>query len=279
MDNKREIQKVWSAEQEILDVIHKVCLENNLRYSLAYGTLIGAVRHKGFIPWDDDIDIMMPREDYEKLLQIWSQSVPNNYILQDYHTDNDYTNNFAKIRKDHTTFLQTEDERSKKYHKGIFVDIFPGDRMPTNFFLQKIQYIFFAINLLYSRGYRSGSKGVIGIIERILLLVPKRYYFKLRDKAESIMKYWNNQNGEYIFANTIRECKKLYPDNMFDNLQNIEFNGKSYYSVKDIDKILCIKYGNYMQLPPENERIWKHHPIIVDFEHNYEELGECNDEC
>lgn len=273
-DNKREIQKVWDVEQEILDVVHNVCLENDLKYSLAYGTLIGAVRHKGFIPWDDDIDIMMPREDYEKLLQIWSRSAPKDYILQNYHTNSDYTNNFAKIRKNHTTFLQSKDERNKKYHKGIFVDIFPGDRMPTNFFLQKIQYIFFAINLLYSRGYRSGSKGVIGIIERTLLLVPKRYYFKLRDKTEAIMKYWNNQNGEYIFANTIQECKKLYPGNMFDNLQNIEFNGKSYYAVKDIDKVLCIKYGNYMQLPPKNERMWKHHPIIIDFEHNYEELGE-----
>lgn len=69
-------RQIWATEQEILDVIHQVCTEYGLRYSLAYGTLIGAVRHKGFIPWDDDIDLMMPREDYEKLLAIWNEAAP-----------------------------------------------------------------------------------------------------------------------------------------------------------------------------------------------------------
>lgn len=118
-------QQIWATEQEILDVIHQVCTEHGLRYSLAYGTLLGAVRHKGFIPWDDDIDLMMPREDYEKLLVIWNQSAPKGYILQNTRTDSDFTQNFTKIRKDHTTFLQDEAERTKHYHKGIFVDIFP----------------------------------------------------------------------------------------------------------------------------------------------------------
>lgn len=82
-------QQIWATEQEILDVIHQVCTEHGLRYSLAYGTLIGAVRHKGFIPWDDDIDIMMPREDYEKLIAVWNQSAPKGYILQNTRTDSD----------------------------------------------------------------------------------------------------------------------------------------------------------------------------------------------
>lgn len=107
-------QQIWATEQEILDVIHQVCTEHGLRYSLAYGTLIGAVRHKGFIPWDDDIDLMMPREDYEKLLVIWNQSAPKGYILQNTRTDSDFTQNFTKIRKDHTTFLQDEAERTKQ---------------------------------------------------------------------------------------------------------------------------------------------------------------------
>lgn len=123
-------QQIWATEQEILDVIHQVCTEHGLRYSLAYGTLLGAVRHKGFIPWDDDIDLMMPREDYEKLLVIWNQSAPKGYILQNTRTDPDFTQNFTKIRKDHTTFLQGESEREKHYHKGIFVDIFPAIGSP-----------------------------------------------------------------------------------------------------------------------------------------------------
>mgnify|MGYP000031386595 FL=1 len=71
MTQREEIEAVWNTEREILDVVHRVCTENNLRYSLAYGTLLGAVRHGGFIPWDDDVDLIMPREDYEVLLKIW----------------------------------------------------------------------------------------------------------------------------------------------------------------------------------------------------------------
>ena len=121
-----EIQvKLWKNEQEILDVVHEVCVSNRLKYSLAYGTLLGAVRHGGFIPWDDDIDILMPREDYTKLLEIWSEIAPEDYILQEPYSSSDITNNFVKIRKNHTTFMQTEAEKKCKYHKGIFIDITP----------------------------------------------------------------------------------------------------------------------------------------------------------
>ena len=116
--------KVWDVEQEILDVVVDVCDKNNLKYSLAYGTLIGAVRHKGFIPWDDDIDIMMPREDYEKLRKIWNGVAPKGYILQDHYTDLDYPNNFIKIRKDNTTFIQNEEEKSKNFIKEFLLTFF-----------------------------------------------------------------------------------------------------------------------------------------------------------
>ena len=186
-------QQIWATEQEILDVIHQVCTEHGLRYSLAYGTLIGAVRHKGFIPWDDDIDLMMPREDYEKLLVIWNQSAPKGYILQNTRTDSDFTQNFTKIRKDHTTFLQDEAERTKHYHKGIFVDIFPGDRVPSGKLEKTVQYIACAINLLYSRGHTSGSGGLIGKAESILLKAPKKKYTIRRERDEKSIRRWNGK--------------------------------------------------------------------------------------
>lgn len=267
-------QQIWAAEQEILDVIHQVCTAHGLRYSLAYGTLIGAVRHKGFIPWDDDIDIMMPREDYEKLLAVWDQSAPKGYILQNTRTDSDFTQNFTKIRKDHTTFLQGEEERTKQYHKGIFVDIFPGDRVPSGKIGRKIQYIACAVNLLYSRGHTSGSGGMIGKVERFLLKVPKEKYLVRRERAEKRIRSWNgNEALLYVFPNTIGCSRKIYPANLFEDMKTIEFNGKQYMCVADADTILRIEYGDYMQLPPEEERVWKHHPFLIDFEHNYEELS------
>lgn len=186
-------QQIWATEQEILDVIHQVCTEHGLRYSLAYGTLIGAVRHKGFIPWDDDIDLMMPREDYEKLLVIWNQSAPKGYILQNTRTDSDFTQNFTKIRKDHTTFLQDESEREKHYHKGIFVDIFPGDRVAPSKLGKNVQYIACAIDLLYSRGHTSGSGGLIGKAESILLKAPKKKHATRRERAEKSIRRWNGK--------------------------------------------------------------------------------------
>ena len=268
-----QIKQVWSVEQEILDVIHKVCSDHNLRYTLAYGTLIGAVRHGGFIPWDDDIDMIMPRDDYEKLLEIWENAAPAGYILQNIRTNEDYTNTFSKVRKNHTTFLQDEAEAAKQYHKGIFVDIFPADRVADNAVSNKVQYIACAVNLLYTRGYTSGSGGFIGAIERILLALPKCVHPMLRKASEKIIRRWNNHDELRWFApSTIVAAKRYYASNLFDDMKEIDFSQKRYLCVADPDTFLRVDYGDYMQLPPEEERVWKHHPIIIDFEHNYEEL-------
>ena len=268
-----QIKHVWEVEQEILDVIHRICTDHDLRYSLAYGTLIGAVRHGGFIPWDDDIDLVMPREDYEKLLAIWDEVAPAGYILQNIRTNADYTNTFTKIRKDHTTFLQDDAERDKKYHKGIFVDIFPGDRVAPGKVTRAIQYIASAINLLYTRGYPSGSTGVIGLTEKVLLALPASIRPSVRKKTEKFIRKWNDQNELlWYFPSTIIAAKRYYGADLFENLGAIQYCGKQYRCVADPDSFLRVDYGDYMQLPPEEDRVWKHHPIIIDFERNYEEL-------
>ena len=254
-------------------MIHQICTKYGLRYSLAYGTLLGAVRHGGFIPWDDDIDIMMPREDYDKLLQIWNDVAPKEYILVNGNTNSDYTNNFSKIVKEHTTFLQYDSDRAKNFPKGIFVDIFPGDRTAPGKVRRLLQYYACAVNLLFSRGYTSGSSGVIGIAERILLRVPRKFHRFFRQVAERYLTRWNEKvNTPYIFPCTIGACKKYYPEGMFEKMTTISFNDKEYCSIFDTDRYLKLAFGDYMQLPPEEERTWKHHPIIIDFERNYEEL-------
>lgn len=277
MNDKDNIQKqLWDTEQDILNVIHKVCEDNNLKYSLAWGTLIGAIRHKGFIPWDDDIDIMMPREDYDKLLSLWPTLDLPDYILEDYHVDNGYVNNFAKVRRNNTTFLQYEIERDRGHHKGIFVDIFPGDRKAPGKISSLFQYLAFAINLLYSRGYSSGAKGFQGTFEKILLNTNKKNYFKRKMLAEKFMTKWTKCNTEIIFPCTIQCSEWFFPADLFDDLIDVSFNGKEYKAIKKYDEYLKIAYGNYMELPPEEERVWKHHPIIIDFEHNYEDILEDN---
>lgn len=271
---EEQISQVWAVEQEILDVVHRICTEYGLRCSLAYGTLIGAVRHGGFIPWDDDIDLVMPREDYEKLLSIWNDVAPEGYILQNIRTDPDYTNTFTKIRKDHTTFLQDEAERQKHYHKGIFVDIFPGDRVAPGKVSRMVQYFACAVNLLYTRGYTSGSGGLVGVMEQILLALPKGIRPAIRNATEKIIRNWNGRDElKWFFPSTIGSAKRFYSPKLFEGLGVILYCGKRYSCVADPDAFLRVDYGDYMQFPPEEERIWKHHPIIIDFEHNYEELN------
>ncbi|MCR5809445.1 MAG: LicD family protein [Clostridiales bacterium] len=275
-DNNELLSRLWDTEQEILDVIDAFCRENGLRYSLAYGTLLGAVRHGGFIPWDDDVDIMMPRDDYDKFKMLWKQKAPHGFMLQDEDVEDGYINNFMKIRKDHTTYLQFEYERWIPLHKGMFVDIFPGDRQAPGGFARKLQQSEFLLSLLYNRGYTGNKKGISALCERCLLnLVPKRMHRKLSVWLGKKSRRWNDKTSNaLIFPVTARSCKKTYRADLFDDVRRIEFRGKQYYATRDTDSYLKTAYGDYLMLPPENERIWTHHPIIIDFSRNYDELSE-----
>ncbi len=272
----KDIKELQSILLELIMEVHSICCENGIKYFLAFGSLIGAVRHKGFIPWDDDVDIMMPREDYNKFKLLWKQDPPKGFILQDEDVEDKYENNFMKIRKDHTTFLQFEGERKNSRHKGIFVDVFPGDRQAPNRLLQLIQKSEFVLSLLYNRGYTSTDKGVRAFFEKFLLrLVPRRFYRSFSTWLGKRGRRWNSKkDSSVIFPVTIRSCNRLYPADLFENMQEIEFRGRLYNAVRDTEKYLSIAYGDFMKLPPESERVWKHHPIILDFSRNYDELSE-----
>ena len=268
------MEDVRAVEQSILDQVSRICEENSLRYSLTYGTLLGAVRHGGFIPWDDDIDISMPREDYEKLMSIWPNIAPDDLVLDRCDLDPENCNVFSKIRKDHTTFLQFDYERTLGFHKGIFIDIFPADRVPDSKIARLLQYADFSLMLLFNRGFLSGTKGIIGFSERVLLkLVPKRRYFTVSRFFAKRGRRWNgNLHGNIIFPVTIRDCKRYYPADLYESLQRIPFQGCYYSAYHDPDRFLKIRYGDYMQLPPKEDQVWKHPPLVIDYTRNYEEL-------
>ena len=124
--DKETLDKLHQVELEILDDFVSVCEKHKLRYFLTGGTMLGAIRHKGFIPWDDDIDIGMPREDYDKFIKIGSEALGNKYTLDCFELNKKYYLPFAKIKKNNTIFDEGLDDKN---HKGIFIDIIPFENV------------------------------------------------------------------------------------------------------------------------------------------------------
>ena len=265
---------IWAVELTILDKIDSICRLHNLRYSLAYGTMLGAIRHKGFIPWDDDVDLIMPRSDYDRFIELWKKENPKEFILQNKYIENGFTQNFTKIRKDHTTFLQSKQDIEANIHTGIFVDIFPGNCVAPTKWGRKRQLLFSAINLLYARNKISKSSGVTVFIEKVLLSFPPKLKMKIYAFSDKYLQKYDDDSYGFFFPNTIEWAKKVYPRDLFDNLIEVEFMGRKYLCAKEYDNILSFEYGNYMQLPPIEKRVLTHHPILINFEKNFDELSE-----
>lgn len=272
MDDKS--RKLQLTELEIMILIDRICTDNNIDYSLCGGTLIGAVRHKGFVPWDDDLDIRMSRSNYNKFIEVWNQIKPEGYILQNKENTPEFSQTFTKIRKDNTTFLQFELERGL-YHTGIFVDLFPFDRIPQT----KISKSFFHLGclkyLIYSRENDFAHVNPIldGIVKLLMRVTAKKQRRKYLEKFEKkLNSYQNNTDWNFVATDALSTMKIELPSDMTDEYVRLEFEGHQFMCFKKWDIYLKTFFGDYMQYPPVEERTWTHTPLIIDFEHNYEEL-------
>ena len=268
------LKKLQETQTEILNIIDRICREHDIKYSLYAGSLLGAVRHEGFIPWDDDLDICMMRSDYDKFIKIWEELSPEGYILQNKENTRTFTQTFTKIRKEHTTFLQYDFERGA-YHTGIFVDIFPMDRIPNG----GIKKILFRWNcmkyILFTREFipEKSSTYVKFVSKMILNTTPKRIRMDKRSKLlKKITKYKEGKKYSIVGIETIDSLRKVKSYDIFDEIIELPFENNKICCIKKWDEELKIHYGDYMKLPPVEERTWTHHPIILDFEHSYEEL-------
>lgn len=276
LNSDTTLKRLQETQIEILNEIDRVCRENGLKYSLYAGTLLGAVRHKGFIPWDDDLDICMPRADYEKLLDIWEEKADKLFILFNKRKSPSYGQSFSKIRKDHTCFLQFEKERGK-YHTGIFVDIFPVDRMPDGKIAEKVFIFKCMMYQLFVREYVPPKANFVVKVfcKLILRLTSHKSRLKLITRLErDLTKLSDDTSKRIVFVETPSTYTKSMSPDLMDEYENLVFCDKSYMCIKKWDEYLKVKYKNYMELPPIEERVWKHHPIILNFEQNYDEIVE-----
>ena len=264
--DEETLKKLHKIEVEILDEIVRICDKNNIDYFLVGGTLLGAVRHKGFIPWDDDIDIGMTRKDFKKFIECASKDLDSKYNIQYKDTNKEYYLNFIKIMKNNTIF-EENDKIEYKGEKGIFVDIFPFDNTNNRdslvqFFQAKLSNLIRSI--LYIRIGIKSKNPFKKIIKNILFFIPNQKLLNVQEKVMSLNK---NDNSKYLtaFSGTYSYKKDTYLREKMFPLKKLSFEGKEYKVLNDYKYYLENLYGdNYMELPPVEKRK-THNPNRIKF--------------
>lgn len=265
MDNKL-LKKLQNTELDILDAIHAYCKAHQIRYSLFYGTAIGAVRHQGFIPWDDDVDIVMTRENYKKFCKIWETTPMQGYFLQNTERDLRSGINHAKIRKDNTILL-SKGENPHVGHHGVWVDIFILDKVPEDpkqeRFIRKNAYKCFL--LTRANAYNTAQPFGKRLLKRALRLIPQGVRKKRLEKAEAaIQRFADMEQGYFWMSLSCPEdmaCQ--FPMSMTEHYHKVLFEEQEFYIFDQIEAALRIIYGDFMKLPPAEEQICKHMPVQV----------------
>lgn len=248
---KKELQK---KQLEILDEIKRLCEKHKIKYWLDSGSCLGAVRHKGFIPWDDDIDLGMLRKDYDKFIKICKKELDNKFYLQTTETDNNFALEFTKIRMNNTLLREKLNE-GKNIHQGIFIDIFPYDNTSNNKFIRNyLQYKTAILRILVLRklGYTVKPKSLFQkIFINILTFLSQFINIKnIRKKLNKI--YYKYKTGEYVAVFVGTNIKgNVHKASIFKETINVPFEDRMYPIPKKYDEYLTNGYGDYMTPPPK----------------------------
>ncbi|MBD3107613.1 LicD family protein [Bacillus sp. AGMB 02131] len=258
----RELQLV---ELEILKDVVKICEENNLRYFLMGGTFLGAVRHKGFIPWDDDIDIAMPREDYENFFEIVDQKLHGDYIYKNFKKGNEKTIYFSRV--ENINFEIEDNSAIKKRIRNAWIDIFPLDGMPNNRlvrFFHKIRLLYLRVTLQYSQFSVIVNQNLPNrpLHENILIKIGKMINFerildteKCMNKLDIALKKYNYHNSKYVvnFMGAYK-FKEMFLREIYDDTEKYEFETEQLIAPKNFNFVLSQMYGDYMTPPREDAK-------------------------
>lgn len=270
MGRKLEIGDIHLIMLDLMDRLHKVCEDHGLKYYLTYGTLIGAIRHNGFIPWDDDFDIMVPRKDYDRLIAILEKEEDPRYrIITRANTPN-YYNGIARYCDMNYIFKNELDV--KQYDHGIFIDIYPLDSCGAT--PEETENVHKRIRKLNAQYIMYCNKKSLSSKARILLRIPYYYWLHLRygsdfgKKAEEITEeiiYSNfTDNSEYLGVYWENQDFRMFPRKCFDNRSLHDFEDRTYWIPDGYDELLTMQYGNYMILPPEDQRTATHSYSIYE---------------
>lgn len=263
----KEIKKI---SLDTLKLITDRCKELNLKYVLMWGTLIGAVRHKGFIPWDDDIDIAMPRNDYEKLIQNMIKDSTNVYSLVSIYNKEDYYYLVSRVVNNKTIIKLNKKSNKNQMDHGVFVDIYPIDKCGSNFceavkfFNKQMRLETFRTMALAQSFIRPRNSMLKGVIKYPLYLFSKvKGYKYFQNKLEFNVKSNNNNKISNYYCcwcgtGGMDAEKLIFDRDIFKEVIECKFENYIFTIPKEYDYILKQVYGDYMKLPPENKRIGHH---------------------
>lgn len=259
---------------ELLREIDRICRKHDIPYVLFCGTALGAVRHKGFIPWDDDLDVSMLRPDYERFLQVAPAELQDAYYLQAEFSEH-WPMNFSKLRKNNTTYLEKYHPKDPHHHQGIYVDIFPCDNAADAAWVRKLQFYASRVvvaKALFRRGYETDSrlKRVFMALCRLLPNGPFHRFAMGKGRGKS--RYVHT-----FLACTSKPKKGTYQREWFTERVEMDFEDMKAPVSAHYDALLTTMYGDYMRLPDEQERKIKEHAVLIDTGCNYTEYEHYRD--
>lgn len=280
--SSKQLRKLQLDQLEILKEVDRICRANNIPYYITGGTMLGAVRHKGFIPWDDDIDVSMLREDYEKFCTICKNVLDKRrFFLQTWDTDKYYPYQYGRIRMNNTLYIRPGHENAK-HHNGINIDLFPVDNVPENHVL----CIIYKTGCEVFRKMLYAPVGAVRSTSLIQRIIYKGLSYFGKDKTKKLFNKWITFFGKFsssrvdavgfAYRLSSTDKKNLGKDNYYEmyygmkrekvtDLIEYEFEGMKFLGVRDYDYYLRTLYGDYMTLPPIEKRSGDHKASIIKF--------------
>lgn len=265
-----ELDQIHKILLKILLDFDRLCREQNIHYFLGGGTLLGAVRHGGFIPWDDDVDVMMKREDYDKLCNLPQSVIPSGLFLQTYKSDPYYHGDMAKIRLEHTVYSTEFSSQFEKMHNGFFIDIFAHDKTSGRKSFQKLhQFVTrFCRSAVFHKWEQTPMQyyGKYRIICRLVTFLnhflPIKFWEWLRERC---FLFYNNSNTGFLYDGMGQHLSHgVFPETWLDHTIYLTFEGYQFPVPEKYREYLTFSYGDYMKIPRENERTY-HKIYKIDY--------------
>lgn len=268
-------KKIWKVQIELIEEFERVCQKYHLRYYASNGTLLGIVRHKGFIPWDDDVDIIMPRPDYEKLIAVAETEFKAPFFLHTAMNCSGYYRNYIRLRNSNTTAISLKD-LNRQSNNGIFIDIFPMDGCSNNALIRRGQFFIVTAYSAIANTYTYYPDfEEYRLFRKVVYLFSCFYcgvlgYNGLIEKMEQLRSKIAYDNAQKVYVITHGRKCMVFPKAYFESVKLMEFEYIKLPVPTAYDAILKSHYGNYKELPPVEDR-GQHHKIFFDPDKPYTE--------